>query len=57
MLRFALIVALASTLGACSSVPKPPSCDGAYKRPVNKGATTPGHMAATVNPASYRNCA
>lgn len=52
-MKKAILAVVVAALAGCSSYPsKPPSCDGANKRPVNKGQ----QQSTAANPTSYINC-
>jgi uncharacterized lipoprotein len=52
MKKLFLALLVAALAGCSTSPPKPPSCDGANKRPVNKGQ----QQNTAANPTSYINC-
>jgi hypothetical protein len=57
MTKFLFSACVLVTLMGCSSPPKPPSCDGANRRPVNQDkATAQQARGQAVNAASYFNC-
>ena len=50
-----LVLALALALSACASPPKPPSCDGMNKRPINQQQKDAQmKVGAVVSPASFQ---
>lgn len=53
MAKGMLVLVMVALAGCASSPPKPVSCDGSAKRPINQ----PKQQKVAVNPASYLNCA